>query len=211
MLVACGGDDGGNTAIDASIDTPAATCTISNAQFGDRGAIAGNSIYTARPSPPNVGDMRAIMPLEAAPPTDILIVEFYTGFAPFGTTAAPTAVVPGTYQITGSQLQYADCGVCVRIGTNAMMDGMYEDDYLATGGSVTVTTAESRVGGTLTFSLSNITFEHVTIDETTFQSTPVGDGCTTGISGTHTSMLAAPPAGVAGNVVAIPLGTRARR
>lgn len=207
-LVACG-DDGGDP---PSIDAPAANCTVSSNAFGSRGALQGNSTYTEGATA-GIGDMRAILPLEAAPPSDILIVEFYTGFAPFGTSGAPTAVVPGTYQISGDQLNYATCGVCVRIGTNADTQG-YEDDYLATGGTVTVTTADSRVGGTLAFSVSNLTFEHVTIDENTFQSTPVGDGCNSAIGdATHTSTLAAPPAkraGVAQQVV-IPLGKRVQR
>lgn len=193
LLVACAGDDGPSTPVDAKVIDSGANCTVSSSDFGARGTLAGTSTFRARQAPPNVGDITAVMPLEASPPADVLIVEFYSGFAPFGTSMAPTAVVPGTYQLTGTQLQYADCGICARLGTNANADGTYEDDYMATGGTVTVTTAGTAVGGTIAFSVSNLTFEHVTIDPDTFVSTPVGDGCTTKITGgMHSSMMAAP-------------------
>ena len=194
LLVACG-DDGGGTSTDAKEADANANCTVSSASFGNRGALAGASTW-GMGGAAGVGDIRAILPLEAASPSDILIVEFYTGFAPFGTSQAPTAVVPGTYQLTGSQLQYADCGVCLRIGTNADSGtGMYEDDYMVTGGTVTVTAVDNRVGGNLAFTLSNLQFEHATIDPDSFMSTPVGDGCNSSISGAmHMSTMAAPPA-----------------
>ena len=195
-LIACGDDGGdGNTPIDAkTIDTAAANCTVSSASFGARGALAGNSFYGASMGNPAVGSMVAVLPLEAAEPTDVVIAEFYPGFAPFGTQQAPTAIVPGTYQLTGSQLQYADCGVCIRIGTNSTAAAGAEDDYMATGGTVTVTQSDSRVGGTLAFSVTGLTFEHVTIAPQTFVSTPVGDGCNSAIaSAMHSSVMAAQP------------------
>ncbi len=192
-LIACG-DDGGGTPVDAkTIDTAAANCTVSSAAFGARGALAGNSFYGASMTA-GVGSMVAVMPLEAAEPTDVLIAEFYPGFAPFGTQQAPTAIVPGTYQLTGAQLQYADCGVCIRIGTNSTAAAGAEDDYMVKSGTVTVTQSDSRVGGTLAFSVTGLTFEHVTIDAQTFVSTPVNDGCNSAIaSAMHSSVMVAQP------------------
>lgn len=195
-LVACVDDGGGNVGIDAPVDAAredapgGGGCTVSMTEFGER-SLPGRSFYHGDTS--GVGDIRAIMPLEPAEPQDILIVELYPGYAPFGTTAAPTAVVPGTYELTGTQLQYSTCGVCVRIGTNATDQG-YEHDYMATGGTVTVTQVDNRVGGALVLGVANLQFEHVTIDEQTFESSPVGDGCVTAlVEGFHESEMTAPP------------------
>ncbi len=191
-LVACG-DDGASTPIDGPrpIDGPPVACSVSTAMFGDKGALTGNATFRANPNVAGTGDMTFVAPLEGTTPPDILIFQLFSGYSPFGTTAAPTAVVPGTYQITGPQLEFADCGVCVRIGTNATATAV-EDDYMATGGTVTVDTADSRVGGTLTFSLSNVTFEHVTINDMSV-SNPVGDGCESALQGaTGSATLAAP-------------------
>ena len=49
---------------------------------------------------------------------DILSFENYNGFGVF-----TTQIVPGSFQITGEELNYATCGVCPRIfstsGTNS--------------------------------------------------------------------------------------------
>ena len=194
LLIGCG-DDGGSDPIDAkTVDTAAANCTVSSAAFGERGALAGVSFYAAGMTA-GVGDIRVEMPLEAAQPNDTLLIQFFTGFAPFGTPQAPTAIVPGTYQISGAQLNYATCSVCVLIGTNVTGQGS-EDDYMATGGTVTVTQVDSRVGGTLALSVSNLTFEHVTVNmQPPFDSTPVGDGCNSAVtSATHSSVMRMQPA-----------------
>jgi hypothetical protein len=202
-LVACGGSDDGDsvdplTPIDAgtpvNVDgSTEAICSVSTPTFGDKGALAGGATFSVDPANALRYSIVANSPLEAALPTDGLIVEFYTGYTPFGTSAAPTAVVPGTYQLTDEQLNYASCGVCVRLVTNSAEDGSSEDDYMATGGTVTVSAVGDAVGETLTFALSNLTFEHVTIDGMTYNSTPAGDGCTTTISGaTFTGTVAAP-------------------
>lgn len=53
---------------------------------------------------------------------------------------------------------------------------------MATGGTVTVAVVGTALGQQLTGTLSNLTFAHVTIDQSTFMSTPVGDGCTSSIT-----------------------------
>lgn len=54
----------------------------------------------------------------------------------------------------------------------------YADDYYVTGGTITITQVSPMFEG----SISNLTFEHVTIDDSTFQSTPHADGCTSAIT-----------------------------
>ncbi len=182
-LVACGGGDDGPAVIDAAgggIDAPAA-CTISSANFNDAGALQGAAFFEANPQNAAEYTITVQGALEAAEPTDLLVLQFYTGYEPFGTEAAPTPVVPATYNLTGAQTSFATCGVCARIATNATTTGS-DDDYFATGGSVTVGAVGDAVGETLTVSLSNVTFTHVTINADTNVTTPVGDGCDTAIT-----------------------------
>lgn len=186
-LVACGGDDDSSTP-DAPEVNPA-TCTVSALNFGDKGALTAQSSYSEGGTP-GVGGITVLAALEGAAPSDLLIIELIPGFAPFGTTAAPTAVAPGTYQMTGEQLNYKTCGTCIRILTNFDDQGEFEDQYLVTGGTLNVTAVDNSVGGTLTFSVSNLVFEHVTV-AADFTSTPTNDGCHARISNaTSTSTLA---------------------
>lgn len=193
-LAACGGgDDGDVTPLDGSTgDTAPVTCTVSTDSYGDKGALQGAATFAASQMNPAIYRIAMQGLLEGAEPTDVLFIDFYTGYEPFGTQMAPTAVVPGTYQLTGAQTDYETCGVCVTIGTNATQTG-YDDDYMVTGGSVTVTAVGDAVGETLTFSVSNLQLQHVNIDPMSGATTAVGDGCTTSISAaTFTGTVMAP-------------------
>jgi hypothetical protein len=201
-LVACGGDDDGGGPIDGN----PATCTVSTNNFGAKGDLMTAAFFESDPNNAAVYRIAAQGLLEPAEPADIVIVEFYTGYEPFGTEAAPTAVVPGTYQLSGAQLDYATCGVCVRLATNATTTAT-EDDYMATGGSVTVAAVGDAIGETLTLSFSNVTFQHVTIAPMGGQTTPVGDGCTAGIGSASMSGMvqAFPMAVTSGALTAMPM------
>lgn len=189
LIAACGSDSKKSTPdalriVDSPVTVDAApTCNISSPDFGDLGTVAnGLATYSpgmaanGLPAAPYVFFGTA---LSAATPPDVVFVEFYSGYAPFGTEAAPTPAVPGTYQLTGDQLQYASCGVCVSAAAKVVQGGN-GGDFMATGGSVKITTAGTAVGGTLAIELSNVTFEQVTFDMGT--STPVGNGCNTKIT-----------------------------
>jgi hypothetical protein len=200
-LIACG-DDGGSGGPDAArIDAPggpdgAAECTISTPNFGDKGALTANSFFAADPDMPSLYKISFTAPLEPAQPQDVLFFEIYTGYDPFGTQQAPTPAVAGTYQISGNQLQYADCSICLTLGSNG--DGTtIEDDFMATGGTVVITEVGTAAGGNLNVTLTNLTFEQVTFNGAT--STPVGNGCVTAISNaTYTGTMMAPPANLVG-------------
>jgi hypothetical protein len=194
-LAACGGDDGVTPVIDAP---PAANRTVSTNMFGDKGALTGGATFASNAQNPAIYRIAMQAALEGAAPTDALFIDFFTGYTPFGTSAAPTAVVPGTSQLTGEQLDFETCGVCVTVATNATDTG-YDDDYMVTGGTVTVTAVGDAVGETLTLSVSGLQLEHVTIDPMSGATTSVGDGCTTSITnGTFTGMVMAPPATATG-------------
>lgn len=197
-LVACGGDDGNTILpIDASgsIDGPgsdgAVPCTISTPSFGAAGALTASAYFASDPNMPALYKISFTAPLEPTIPQDIFFFEVFTGYEPFGTSTAPTPAIAGTYQIAGNQLQYADCSVCLTLGSNATADS-YEDDFMATGGTVNITEIGDAVGENLNVTFSNLTFEQVTIASST--STPVGNGCTTSIeSASFTAQLMAPP------------------
>jgi hypothetical protein len=193
-LAACGGDDDGNTPVDGSIDAPGnidaapVVCTVSSENFGDKGTLTG--VATFRPGTNTTAatddTLSFAAQLETTQPTDLLIVEFYAGYGVFKPNGVAGPVTTGTFQITGEELNYATCGVCVRLATNATQTG-YEHDYLATGGSVTITQVGTATGQMLAASVSNIQFEHVTIDDMSFQSTPANDGCNSAMSGANFS------------------------
>ena len=92
---------------------------------------------------------------------DKLQIELYPGDGIFA-----SGLTTGTFTLAGDDLQYRTCALCVRLRDRR---GVY---YMATGGEVTL----SSVSGNLTGSLSNVTFEQVTIAED-YTSTPVVDGC----------------------------------
>ncbi len=196
-LVACGGDDDGTvTPIDApvqNIDAAPVTCTVSTNSFGDAGALTGQAFFRASQANPALYQILALAPLEPTAPQDVLFVDLYTGYEPFGTEQAPTPVVPGTYPLTGAQTDYATCGTCVTISTNVNGQA-FDDDYMVTGGSLVISAVGDAIGETLTFSLSNLQLQHVTINEQTGATTAVGDGCTTALSAaTFTATVAAFP------------------
>jgi hypothetical protein len=86
---------------------------------------------------------------------------------------------------TQSNLQ--SCGACVFMVMNAdttnpqnVEEIQLGPDYVATSGTLDLTqvpavpaTTTSRISGTL----SNVVFEHMNVDSTTFATTPAADGC----------------------------------
>jgi hypothetical protein len=189
-----------SVAIDAfvtPIDAPP-PCLISSMDFGTKGALANGTSSYDPGTPMTAGDpafpnIRMQAPLSAGAKPDIVIVELLTGFAPFGTGTAPIVPKPGTYPLTGPQLNYETCGTCVRavaaVDTNT--DG---GDFFATGGTLVVTEVGTKVGDKFTLELQNVTFEQVTYAAMTFRSTPVGNNCKTKIvNATYTGTMVAPP------------------
>jgi hypothetical protein len=187
-LAACGGDDDQVTPVDASgggidapsgdIDAAPVTCTVSTDSFGDKGTLTGVASFDPGMNAGAATDdaLSFAGQLEGAQPTDLLLVELYAGFGVF-----PGAVTTGTFTLSGDELNYATCGICVRVLTDATSSG-YGDDYLATGGTVNITSVGTATGQTFAATVSNLTFEHVNIADGTFESTPAGDNCTSSMT-----------------------------
>jgi len=113
--------------------------------------------------------------LNADASPDLFALQLYKGYGAFASGEIRT----GTYNITGDETQFADCGVCALIFADIdTTNGMIGSRYLATGGTVTITS----VSPNLTGSVSNLTFTHVDINDQTFMSTPNADGCPSAIT-----------------------------
>ncbi len=103
--------------------------------------------------------------------TDVVQVELWDGQGAF----AGGAVHTGTFQLTGAELDYATCGVCVRAVGDKGTTGA--KTYFATGGTVEVTSVGAG-GATLSAKITNITLAEV--DATNKK---VTGGCTANVAG----------------------------
>jgi hypothetical protein len=115
-----------------------------------------------------------ILPLESGSPRDELDIQLYSGLGVF-----PTGITPGTYTLAGADLDYSTCGLCVLIYENIDAQTNYRGVYMATGGTVTLTSVDGHFAG----SADHLTFEHVNIDENTLVSTPDPDDCRSAVDG----------------------------
>lgn len=117
---------------------------------------------------------------------DALDLEFYGGVGTFG-----SGITAQNITLTGDELDYATCAMCVLVYADFDQNAGSGVDpvsqyYMATGGQVNITSTgtegSAATTGNLTLTATNLAFEHVTIDSSTFESTAVGDGCTTGLA-----------------------------
>jgi hypothetical protein len=181
VALACGGDDGGGRiTVNADsggggADSPGTKCTA-NATYGD--VLAGSD------GNPLAGAGSAGMPggtgmaaysvswagrMDPNAPPDLVELILKEGKNPYG-----TAIEPGTVQLTGEQTDWATCGACALIITDVTPMGdsvVYTDVYLATGGTLTLTSVTDTIEGTIT----NATFTHVVASGTTL--VKANDGC----------------------------------
>ncbi len=206
-LIACGGDDGGVTLIDggdidadnsgpdACVSKPSApgklkgagrftiddggiehgacqaTATYGDATIGQ--AAAGGQLTDAcvATSPPDFINYQGTLNADATP--DVLDIELYNGFGVYG-----NGIATGSVTIAGDEAQYATCGACVLLYADVDAQGMPGSLYMATSGTINVTSIAPNVTGTL----ANIVWTHVDIDPSTFMSTPNADACMSGVT-----------------------------
>lgn len=110
-------------------------------------------------------------PLEPGMPGDHISIELWEGFGPFA-----AGLRTGTFTLAGDDTDYAVCGVCALIATD--WDGAdYVDTYMAESGTITV----SSITGSITGTLSNVSFRHVVLDTLSGEMFDAGTGCTTRI------------------------------
>jgi hypothetical protein len=124
---------------------------------------------------------------QAANP-DLLEIELVSGYGVF-----VDGLKAGTFKLTGDELDYGTCGLCVRL-LSKVDPASWEANqyYMATGGTVTLSSVMGQLAGTL----SNVTFTHVDIDQSTLVSTPLDDGCNSRASSvSFEAEMAAPDGG----------------
>ena len=166
------------------------SCTVSTSNFGDKGNLAGNASFDPGQAADASDDILTYAALlETSQPSDAIQVDLYAGFGVFS-----GAITPGTYQLAGDELNFATCGICVRLFTNVSSAGANDGTYMPTGGTLTITAAGTGVGGALTGSLSNLQFRHVNIDPASGETTPAADTCSSALTSAtfNATMTAAP-------------------
>jgi hypothetical protein len=140
--------------------------------YGDVGPVDGTAIsqmMSTSTSPDYIAFRGELTGATLGP--DELLLELYR--LPGGPFA--DGITEGSYQLDGVNAQYATCYVCVLVDTD--VEGTPLHRYLATTGTVDVTSVEPNITATI----SNVTLRHVTIDPATFQSTPASP-CTSAIA-----------------------------
>lgn len=91
-----------------------------------------------------------------------------------GATHFPQSITTGTFDIGPGDAQFSSCGVCVLLVGDSGGEGADYNAkaFMATSGTVTVNSLQP----VMDVSISNLSFEHVTIADTV--STPHPSGCT---------------------------------
>jgi hypothetical protein len=179
MLLAGCSDGGVNNASDGGVGPDSnVTCAVVPS-YGDVGTIPAAISAAIRLDDGN-GEAKSITYIAALnDDQDQVVIQLYRGFSVF--TAG--TIQPGSYEIKGEELNYASCGVCVRMFADRLNGGGHPlQDMMATGGTLVVTTVGAADSGVFQAELKNASFEHVNIDGMSFESTPIGDGCGTEIS-----------------------------
>ena len=154
-FIACSGDDGTSPPADATVDSAGpgpATCLVP-ASFGALGTRTGMT-GTAGPRSWSV----RLDPAGTSP--------YDTFFIRLGANVAP-----GTFELTGTNVDYASCEVCVNIIADIVPMQGPSKFYFATGGTVTLTSVQPPAG----------TVTNVTYTEVTSGGAPTGTGCATRI------------------------------
>jgi len=185
LACACGGgEDNGTVASgdDAGLPDANQLCAIA-ADLGDVGTIPAEASVAVRKNDVETGDPELITyigALNGDPESrDQLVVQLYRGFGVF----TSRSIEAGDYELTGDELNYKTCGVCVRIFADRPTDGgRPAQDMMATGGTLHVEAIGGPQSGSFKATLSGASFEHVVIDDVSFESKPVDDGCETSIS-----------------------------
>ena len=144
VLAACG-DSGDPQLIDAPplADAPYDTsrCLIQ----GFYGALGAKSGTTAQ------GPSTSTIVLDAGPPRDSFFLKLNAGKGVFS-----GGLAPGSYTLSGADLDFNACGACVNIVADIGMMGPSKF-YFATAGMLVLTSTQPPVG-----SISSVTFAEVT-------------------------------------------------
>lgn len=198
LLVACGGgDDGGGVHfVDSGTggggDGDGGGCPIADSLTGLDPLPSAMAFDTAQPplndqDPPDPA-VRYLSVGTNFSDTNLLFVEMWDGYGAFSGGTYNDGNFPKTITLQGDDTTLVGCGMCVYVLANAQVDAnnnlTFDKAYIATGGTVTITSAGARandkVTGQYTGSLSNVTFGE--IDESTDDGSALSGGCTSGVA-----------------------------
>jgi hypothetical protein len=154
-IAACGGgsDDPASDAPADAFDT--AGCLIAG-NYGDLGSKTGTT---------TLGPSTVTIVLDAGPPRDSFFLKLVTGKGAFA-----GGLATGTFALSGADLDFNNCGLCVNLLADIGNMGPAKF-YFATAGSVTLTSTTPPVG----------TLSGVTLHEVTSGGQPILGGCTASI------------------------------
>jgi hypothetical protein len=166
-FIACGSGSGNNThPTDATRDAPVA-CTASSSYGAATLTDGSGYAFTAAEITTDGSNgfvdanqgFNGNLNADAAP--DSFEIDLYEGFGVWGSGSG--IITTGTFTLSGDDLSFQKCGLCIQIFTNIDADGAPVDLYFATGGTVTLTSVGTPTGsnvstGTLAGSLSNAMF-----------------------------------------------------
>lgn len=172
LLAACGGSS-------PALDAPPQGSDAARPIDASAGSCDAAASYTAAPTDAaaTLGDDGSLDLTGNLDAVTVLEITLYPGTGDFpGSAVAPES----DRSLAGSDAQFATCGTCVLVyGGVSTSSGVpiAGATYLASGGTISVTSTTPTFAGTLT----DVTLARVHIDEQTNESVPVGDGCTTSV------------------------------
>ena len=164
-LTAC--SDSVTTGVDAPAGPDAydtARCLITG-HYGALGALTGTTTQ---------GPTTLTITLDAGPPRDTLFLKLNAGKGVFA-----GGLANGTYTLSGDDLDFNNCGLCVNLIADIVAMQGPSKFYFATAGSVTLTNTSPPTG-----TLADVTFSEVTL-----AGAPVAGGCSASIDSLAFSAL----------------------
>jgi hypothetical protein len=167
-ILACGGGGGTKTPDPDAASSAPVVCTATTT-YGSASIVAGGSAYAFTFAQITADGSNGLIDanqgfkgkLNADAMPDSFEIDLYEGFGAFGSGSGEIA--KGTYTLSGDDLSFQKCGLCVQIYTDLDADGAPTEFYFATAGSVTLSSVGTPTGsnvstGTLAGSLSNVAF-----------------------------------------------------
>lgn len=148
------------TSTTTTTTTPPTGCTQITAANFQLGAADGTvGVFITNPSP-NSGASEA----------DRFGLELYgSAFDP-----SLNGEAKGTFNLaSGGDSNYASCSRCVRMVEDPTLPGR---TFFQTGGTLTIASSSDQLNGSISATLTNVTLVEVTVDASTFVSTPVPGG-----------------------------------
>jgi hypothetical protein len=171
MVLACGGGGGAKAPMPDAASIAPEACTASSS-YGSASIVADGSAYAFTYAQITADGSNGLVDanqgysgnLNADPLPDSFEIDLYEGFGAFGSDGSGSGTITkGAYTLSGDDLSFQLCGLCVQIYTDLDGDGAPTDLYFATAGSITLSSVGTPTGsdvskGTLAGSLTNVTF-----------------------------------------------------